>query len=182
MISTRVLVAVLFLVPAACAPADDTTDGALNVADTRAAAAAAEVSLDRFHHAASEADGETYFGLFAEDGVFLGTDATERWTVEEFRAYAMPYFSQGRGWTYTPVERHVTISDDASVAWFDERLENEGLGETRGSGVLVRRGGTWKVAQYNLTIPVPNELASEVVRLIRELDVPTASDPSTGGD
>lgn len=128
-----------------------------------------ESVLDRFHQAASEADGATYFELFAENGVFLGTDAAERWTVEEFRAFAEPYFRQGRGWTYTPLERHVAVAEDGRTAWFDERLHNDGLGETRGSGVLVREEGSWKVAQYNLTIPVPNELADELVERIRGL-------------
>ncbi len=126
-------------------------------------------TLDALHEAASEADGDRYFALFAEEGVFYGTDATERWTVEEFKAYALPFFDQGRGWTYTPTERHVYISDDGSTAWFDERLENAGLGETRGTGVLVLRDGAWKLAQYNLTIPVPNSLAGELVSRIREV-------------
>jgi hypothetical protein len=133
-------------------------------------------TLDALHEAASEADGDRYFALFAEEGVFYGTDATERWTVEEFKAYALPFFDQGRGWTYTPTERHVYISDDGSTAWFDERLENAGLGETRGTGVLVRRDGAWKLAQYNLTIPVPNSLAGELVARIREV----ASDEAEG--
>lgn len=123
--------------------------------------------LDAFHDAASEADGDRYFALFAEDGVFLGTDATERWTVEQFKAYALPFFEQGRGWTYSPTERHVYVSDDGTTAWFDERLSNASLGDTRGTGVLVLRDGDWKVAQYNLTIPVPNELASDLVARIR---------------
>lgn len=127
-------------------------------------------TLDALHELASQADGEGYFALFAEDGIFLGTDATERWTVEEFRAYAMPYFSQGRGWTYESTERHISVSADGSTAWFDERLQNSSLGETRGSGVLIRRDEGWKIAQYNLTIPIPNALAGDVVRQIRELD------------
>lgn len=123
--------------------------------------------LDALHAAASEADGDRYFALFAEDGVFLGTDATERWTVEQFKAYALPFFEQGRGWTYSPTERHVYVSEDGTTAWFDERLSNASLGDTRGTGVLVLRDGHWKVAQYNLTIPVPNELASDLVARIR---------------
>lgn len=124
--------------------------------------------LDALHRAASEADFEAYFGLYADEFVFLGTDATERWDRTRFMEYARGPFSQGRGWTYTPLERHVTISADGSTAWFDERLENANLGETRGSGVLVREDGAWKVAQYNLTIPIPNELAREVVARIHE--------------
>lgn len=155
--------AAVFALPAAASGQDADIDAV--VVD------AVEAVLDDFHRAASEADGDAYFGLFAAEGVFLGTDATERWTVDEFRAYAKPYFDQGRGWTYEPLERHVSISDDGGTAWFDERLHNDGLGETRGSGVLVRRGGAWKVAQYNLTIPVPNELAADLVERIRGLDV-----------
>ena len=132
--------------------------------DERGAAA----TLDALHLAASKADGDRYFALFAEDGVFLGTDATERWTVEQFKAYALPFFEQGRGWTYSSTKRHIFVSIDGTTAWFDERLYNESLGDTRGTGVLVLRDGTWKIAQYNLTIPVPNELASDLVARIRD--------------
>src|SRR4051812_38120578 len=58
--------------------------------------------LDALHNSASKADAAKYFALFAPDAVFLGTDATERWTVDEFKAFAKPYFDQGKGWTYTP--------------------------------------------------------------------------------
>lgn len=143
--------------------------GAL-AAQAPASGAEAAVSdvLDALHRAASEADFDAYFGLYAEEFVFLGTDATERWDRAQFMDYARGPFSQGRGWTYTPVERHVTVSADGGTAWFDERLENANLGETRGSGVLVRDDGAWRIAQYNLTIPIPNDLAREVVARIRE--------------
>jgi ketosteroid isomerase-like protein len=123
--------------------------------------------LDDFHRAAADADFDRYFAHFAANAVFLGTDATERWTVEEFKAYARPYFGPGGGWTYRPRDRSVSFTADGGTAFFDELLDNEGLGETRGSGVLVREGGRWKVAQYNLSIPIPNALADEVVRVIR---------------
>jgi ketosteroid isomerase-like protein len=124
--------------------------------------------LDALHEAAAEADFDRYFGLYAEDAIFLGTDATERWTRADFMAYAKPYFDQGRGWTYTMTERHVSISDDGNTAWFDERLDNASLGECRGSGALVKVDGEWMVVQYNLTIPIPNALASDVVEQIRD--------------
>jgi hypothetical protein len=133
----------------------------------QAAEESVAATLDALHAAASDADGDRYFALFADEGVFLGTDATERWTVEQFKAYALPFFEQGRGWTYSPTERHVYVSDDGTTAWFDERLSNASLGDTRGTGVLVLRDGDWKVAQYNLTIPVPNEFASDLVARIR---------------
>jgi hypothetical protein len=62
----------------------------------------------------------------------------------------------------------VTFTPDGHTAFFDELLDNAGLGETRGSGVMVREGGAWKVAQYNLSIPIPNALADTVVGLIRK--------------
>lgn len=123
--------------------------------------------LDDFHDAASKADFDRYFGHFAQNGVFLGTDGTERWTVTEFKEYALPYFGPGGGWTYRPRDRHVSFTPDGRTAFFDELLDNAGLGETRGSGVLVRENGAWKVAQYNLSIPIPNALADRVVEMIR---------------
>lgn len=123
--------------------------------------------LDRFHQAASRAAFDEYFGLFAPDGVFLGTDAGERWTLEQFKAYAKPHFDKGRGWTYTKVERHINVSADDRHASFDELLDNAQLGRCRGTGVLRRVDGAWKIEQYHLTIPVPNELAAEVVKRIR---------------
>jgi ketosteroid isomerase-like protein len=118
--------------------------------------------LDDWHAAAAAAQEKRYFGHFAAGAVFLGTDATERWTVEEFRRYAHPHFAKGKAWSFKAVERHVAFSGDGSVAWFDEKLDTPNLGPSRGSGVLVRDKGAWKIAQYNLTIPIPNDLMKEV--------------------
>jgi hypothetical protein len=125
--------------------------------------------LDALHAAASRADGGRYFALFAPGAVFLGTDATERWSIEQFRAYAEPYFARGQGWTYFATERHVVVSAGGDVAWFDERLRNDKYGEVRGSGVLVEGPDGWRIAQYNLALPVPNELAPDLVSRIRAL-------------
>ena len=125
-----------------------------------------DLVLDDLHRLAAQADGERYFALFAEDAVFYGTAATERWSVAEFREYAEPFFSQGRGWTYTATERNVYVGDSGDVAWFDERLDNEKYGKVRGSGVLVLERGEWRIAQYNLAFPVPNEVVPELVELI----------------
>ena len=126
--------------------------------------------LDDFHLAASEADGERYFGHMTADAVFMGTDASERWTRDEFREYADPFFSKGMGWTYTMTERHVAFDDSGRTAWFDERLWNDKYGECRGTGVLVVEDGWWRIAHYNLTIPMPNDLAADFVAKIREVD------------
>jgi len=137
--------------------------------DDPAAVPAVEKVLDTLHDAASKADGKRYFSCFAPDAVFFGTDATERWMIDQFRAYAQARFDQGTGWTYHPRKRHVFLSRDRETAWFDEALHNAKYGECRGTGVLVKRDGGWKIAQYNLTIPIPNEIALEVVEQIREV-------------
>ena len=72
--------------------------------------------LDDWHSAAAAADEARYFGHFARDAVFLGTDATERWTVEEFRRYAHPHFAKGKAWSFRSVSRHVSFSADGSLA------------------------------------------------------------------
>ena len=122
--------------------------------------------LDDWHNAASKADEERYFGHFAKEAVFLGTDATERWDMPAFRAYAHPYFSQGKGWSFHSVRRDITM-EASGVAWFDEALETPNLGPARGSGVLLKdTDGQWKIAQYNLSVPIPNERFAEVKKLL----------------
>ncbi|HZW16406.1 MAG TPA: nuclear transport factor 2 family protein [Brevundimonas sp.] len=125
-------------------------------------------AIDALHAAAARADGPAYFGLFTPDARFIGTDATERWTLSEFRAYAEPYFARGQGWTYTPVERTVTIApvQCLCVAWFDEVLDSRSYGVTRGSGVLRKTRDGWKIEQYVLSFTVPNARADAVVAAI----------------
>ena len=122
--------------------------------------------LDDWHQAASVADEARYFGHFAPSGVFLGTDATERWTVTEFRAWAKPRFDRKAAWSFKPRDRHIDFSADHKTAWFDEMLDTPNLGVCRGSGVLVLLGGKWKIAQYNLSVPIPNALVDGIVKQI----------------
>lgn len=126
-------------------------------------------TLDRLHEYASQADLERYLDLFAEDAVFMGTDKDERWPLEIFCPYVAKRFEGGTGWTYRAVERHVSANPEGTVAWFDERLQHE-TGEARGSGVLVRKDGEWRIAQYNLGFPIPNELLRpfrDIMRVVR---------------
>ena len=120
--------------------------------------------LDDWHAAAAASDEERYFAHFAPDGVFLGTDATERWDVEAFRAYAHRPFEEGRGWAFELVRREVVV--DGPHAWFDEDLASEHLGPLRGSGVLRFDGTRWRIAHYNLTLTVPNARVDAVRRAI----------------
>ena len=134
--------------------------------------ASIDSTLDQLHDAASKADGKRYFSLFTDDAVYIGTDANERWTLQQFRAFAEPYFNKGTGWTYKPRSRHVVIADIPCkcVAWFDELLDSESYGTSRGTGVLVKRNGTWKISQYALTFPIPNDLAKGMTAEIRAFE------------
>ena len=133
---------------------------------TQTPAAQVGAVLDDWHHAAAVADEPRYFGHFAANGVFMGTDATERWTVSEFRKWAKPHFQSKKAWNFKPRNRQIAFSADGNTAWFDEMLDTPNLGVCRGSGVLVRQSGDWKIAQYNLSIAVPNSIADALVKQI----------------
>jgi ketosteroid isomerase-like protein len=125
-------------------------------------------ALDDFHAAAALADEGRYLGRLAPDAVFLGTDPADRWEGAEFRTFVHSLFAEGKGWTYTPSNRSIVVTEDGRTAWFDEKLQNDSYGECRGTGVLHLRDGVWKIEQYNLTIPVPDSLAAGIVKMIRE--------------
>ena len=124
--------------------------------------------LEAWHQAASEAKEDEYFSGFAKDAVFLGTDPKERWTKLEFRKWAHPIFAKGGGWTIRANLRRVYFSSDRKTAWFDEEAESKELGAVRGSGVLVKEKGAWKIAQYNLSVPILNERFAEIRKINRE--------------
>lgn len=131
------------------------------------ASGAVNAVIDGLHAAAAAADEPRYFSYFSADAIFLGTDSTERWTREQFRTWAHPYFASGKGWKYETTSRWISFGPDRRVAWFDELLQNATLGTCRGSGVLLQQAdGSWKIAQYNLSIPIPNDLADEVAKRI----------------
>ena len=124
-------------------------------------------TLDALHLYAHEADGKKYFSLYSDDAVFMGTDATERWPIGEFKTYANARFDTGKGWTYTPTSRNIYFNENSDTAWFDETVVNAKYGECRGTGVLEKFGGEWKISHYNLTVPVPNDLLVPVVEMIK---------------
>lgn len=127
------------------------------------AATAINNVLDDYHAAAAAGDWPRYFALMSEDGVFLGTDAAERWTKSEFQAYS----SRSSGWKYTPQTRHVNLTPDGNSAWFDEILESASYGTSRGTGVLILTSSGWKISQYHLTLPIPNALVRDITNSIK---------------
>ena len=127
------------------------------VAETQRSADSAGIHqmLDRWHQAASEAD-SGYFEYFAPHAVYIGTDVSERWTATEFRNWSRPFFKRGQAWSFTPLERRLRFSADASVAWFDEVLDTW-MGPCRATGVLTLQGDSWLIEHYQLSTTVPND-------------------------
>jgi hypothetical protein len=128
--------------------------------------------LDAWHHAASVGDIESYFGSTTEGFVFLGTDAAERWTRNEFRAFAEPHFADGHGWTYRPIKRFISTNSYGDVAWVDEVLEHDTYGTMRGTAVLRSLGydDDWRIAHYSLSFLVPNDAVDQVVKINKQFD------------
>ena len=124
--------------------------------------------LDGLHQDAHEGNYEAYFDRYSPEAVFLGTDKTERWSLEEFKTYAEPAFEDGHGWTYEVIDRN--WEGDGEIRWFDEILLNEKLGHCRGTGVVLKRNGEWKIAHYALTMLVPNSIAAEVGSQTKKAD------------
>jgi len=136
-------------------------------ATQRPAARDVAIMLDDWYDAADKGDGPRFFQHFTDDAVFLGTDPEERWTISEFRARYQSFFDGHHAWTYVPNGRHVFLSPDRKTGWFDEGLHSPKYGELRATGVVVRSQGTWKIAQYNLSIPIPNALVPRMAELLK---------------
>ncbi|WP_332019778.1 nuclear transport factor 2 family protein [Kaistella sp.] len=120
--------------------------------------------LDDLNTFAATADYKNYFDLYAEESTFIGTDATEVWNKKEFMVWAKPFFDKGKAWNFTSLKRSITFSKDGNYAWFDEVLDTQ-MKICRGSGVLEKIGGKWKIRQYVLSTTVPNEVIDEVVKI-----------------
>jgi len=126
-------------------------------------------TIDLWHKAAAEANFEAYFNLMTPNAVFIGTDATENWQVDKFKAYAKPHFDKGKAWSFTSIERHIFVSEDKQSVWFDELLDTQ-MKICRGSGVLTKENGQWKIAHYVLSIAIPNAKVKDVIALKKESD------------
>jgi len=126
-------------------------------------------TLDAWHTAASEANYDAYFDLLTEDAVFVGTDATEVWGKAAFAAFSKPYFDRGKAWSFTAVQRNVYVDSGQNTAWFDELLDTWML-LCRGSGVLKKVNGEWKISHYVLSITIPNDEVNPVIALKKEND------------
>ena len=120
--------------------------------------------LDNWHEAAAAANFDNYFNLMTDDAIFIGTDATENWNKTAFQAYAKPHFDKGKAWNFKAIERNIFLSTNGKTAWFDELLDTQ-MKICRGSGVLVKENGKWKIKHYVLSMTIPNDKAEEIIKI-----------------
>lgn len=125
--------------------------------------------VNNWHKAASEANFENYFNIMDSISVFIGTDATENWSKSEFSKFSKPYFNKGNAWSFQPLERNIYINKNQDFAWFDELL-NTWMGVSRGSGVLEKKGGKWKLKHYVLSVTTPNDNINEIININKVKD------------
>ena len=95
--------------------------------------------LDGLHEDAHKGNFEAYFDRYSSDAVFLGTDKTERWTIQEFKSYAKPAFADGHGWTYKVIERNWEGGGKRSGKQGGKISETDG-GKNRGN-IVGKMGG-----------------------------------------
>lgn len=126
-------------------------------------------TLNSWHKAAANSAFETYFSLMTSDGVFIGTDATENWKNDAFRAFSKPYFDKRKAWDFNSLQRNIYLNKSQNTAWFDELLDTQ-MKICRGSGALIKVNGKWKIAHYVLSMTIPNEKISEVVKIKDEME------------
>ncbi len=123
--------------------------------------------MDEWHAAASNANFARYFDFMDDSFVFLGTAPGERWLKNEFAEFSKPYFDKGKAWDFKASNRIWQFSKNKKIAWFDEDLETWMQG-CRGSGILIKRKGKWKLVYYNLTVLIENEKVQEFIQLRKE--------------
>ena len=125
--------------------------------------------LDNWHKAASEANYEGYFSKMDSVSVFIGTDATENWTKQQFESFSKPYFDKGKAWSFKALERNIYINDARNFVWFDELLATW-MGTCRGSGVIEKKDKIWKIKHYVLSIEIPNDDVQVVIKAKKKSD------------
>ena len=125
--------------------------------------------LNNWHLAAAEANFDAYFGKMDTISVFIGTDASENWTKKEFSDFSKPYFDKGKAWDFKTLERNIYVNTSGDFVWFDELL-NTWMGTCRGSGVLEKKGKTWKIKHYVLSVSIPNDDVQKVIAAKKKSD------------
>jgi len=123
--------------------------------------------IDNWHLAASQANGKVFFESMGDQSIYLGTDATERWTKAEFVSFAKPYFDKGKAWDFKAYDRDLHVTKSGKIVWFSELLTTW-MGVCRGSGILEKTSDGWKIQQYHLSVTVPNEIIKNFLSLVED--------------
>lgn len=142
------------------------TEGCLTEAPN--ARAPIDTLLDAWHQAAAAADSDGFFSKMTKDGIYLGTDATERWLRDELKAWSRKAFDREVAWLFRPHDREVYFSKDGQTAWFEELLDTPHMGTCRGSGVLTLTDEGWLIRHYDLALMVPNERMKDIQKVLKE--------------
>lgn len=140
------------------------------------ASSAVAAVLDDWHLAAAQFEEERYFSHLTPEAVFVGIDQQERWSKAAFRKWAHQGFVSRQIWNFKASQRNITLAPGGEVAWFDELLDTTSMGKARGTGVLIKDGNAWLIAQYALSLPIPRESFAEVRQLIQVQKTPPASE------
>ncbi len=120
--------------------------------------------LDGWHDDAAHTR-PAYFDKMAPQGIYIGTDKSEIWTRDQFKAWAAPYWKAGKAWSFKANKRNVYFSPDRRYAWFDEQLDTQ-MGTCQASGVLRNTGDGFLVEHYQLSLAVPNALNAGFAKAI----------------
>lgn len=112
--------------------------------------------MNDWHHAAAVADEKAFFGRMTEDGIYIGTDASERWLRDELAAWSQKYFDRESAWKFTTLNRNIKIGPGDQIAWLDELLDTW-MGICRSTAILIKKDNDWKIMHYHLSIAVPND-------------------------
>ncbi|MES2129507.1 MAG: nuclear transport factor 2 family protein [Pseudomonadota bacterium] len=161
----KILIAALFFAASASA-----------LAQTPAADASFKLKvatfIDEWHDDAAHARW-AYFDKMAKNGVYIGTDKSELWSRDEFKAWAKRFFDKGKAWSFKSTKRNIYFSPDKHYVWFDEQLATQ-MGVCQASGVIHNTGKGFEIEHYQLSMAVPNEVNDKVVSLIKEAEAAEA--------
>lgn len=110
-----------------------------------------------------------YFDKIAPHGVYIGTDKSEIWTRDQFKAWARRFWERKKAWAFTAQKRNVYYSPDRRYVWFDEQLTTQ-MGTCQASGVLRNTGDGFLIEHYQLSMAVPNALNAGFAKAIAEYE------------
>lgn len=127
------------------------------------------IILTNWHKAATDANFKNYFNALDTTSFYIGTAAEEIWSKEQFATFSKPYFDSRKAWDFKTLERNIYVNETGNFAWFDELL-NTWMGTCRGSGVLEKKNNSWKIKQYVLSVPIPNDDINAVINIKKKND------------